>query len=335
MATLWLKFPDELLATASFSAEEQKKFSSIFSPDENSPWRDALKRLGLKNPANPQPLIKWHKNAPYFNWAQFAQIISCGAMEPVKSSNGQYAFAARYSMVSFWNLVRAQWTITRYLQIPHEDSIAESLALGIAMQFLILRLGSKSKFLAQWLAAPPSAPPSFRKIVTEIQSIQLRRTKMSYVWLELFPGLQRKEDGEALPEFFWDDEIPRAVKAEVSEATGEWKAMPVCAGKITGIAVIMNSKPDAESLRNLKSQYNAPLILVFRNGHPKTVEYFPLANALVFLQGGILSHACTVAREMNIPAVTAPAESFGEFLNTKEDKIWLEIDGAVGRIKAL
>jgi phosphohistidine swiveling domain-containing protein len=200
------------------------------------------------------------------------------------------------------------------------------------MQSLMIRLGSNAQQLPQWLVSPADAPGSYRKIVEDINDIQIRRTQMSYVWKEIFasPGEGDEAAAVAAPEFFWDDEAHGAAKP-AAQNTSNWKGLPVCAGKLAGLAVVMNSKTEIATLESLKKHYNAPLILVFRHARPQTVEYFGVASALVFCEGGVLSHACTVAREMNIPCITALGPDFFDFASSSE-KLWLTLDGAAGTI---
>jgi hypothetical protein len=57
----------------------------------------------------------------------------------------------------------------------------------------------------------------------------------------------------------------------------------------------------------------------------------------LFAEGGVLSPACTVARERNIPSITGLGPGFFELIKAS-DKLWLNMDGStatVARIPAL
>jgi pyruvate,water dikinase len=341
MDTLWLKFPDEVLFSSRFSVAEKRRLEDIFSvSDSTSAWRQALDRIGLSQPGHDR-LIRWHRDAPYFNWSCMAQTVSGGAVHAVKK-DGYYQMCVSYSPNDLWALLRSQWKIARFLKPKKEQNsdIAESIALGIALQALVLRLGSNVDKMASWLAAPDSAPKEYRKTLRQIQAVQMRRTEISHVWKEAFPGDHGPEGAtESLSEFFWDDNVPvdepvAAVERPVSD--GQWKGLSVCGGQVTGLAVAVPSAPDPAALAALKDAYNAPLILVFRRARPETTELFGHAAALLFAEGGVLSHACTVARERNIPAITGLGPGFFELIKAGE-KVWLNIDGraaTVARIPA-
>ena len=338
MTTLWLKFPDEILSANSFTKNEQQKLSAIFSSsDPHSPWLHALALLNLKGAQ--APMIKWFSGCPYYNWSEMTRLVSGNIIAPVKTKDGGYTFQTRYSMRGIGILLATQWKITRFLTRPSHASgtIAESIALGIALQSLIMRLGGNMEKLATSLAAITTARPQDQKILEQIQAVQLRRTAISSVWNDFLPEQDNEESISGLPDFFWDNDIPSpaTTKAETqSSLLDHWKAMAVSGGKITGLAVAVGRNDTVKSLSSLKSKYNAPLILVFRNARPQSAEFFSVADGLLFAEGGVLSHACTVAREMNIPTITALGAAFFAQINSGE-KIWLTIDGLVGTVEII
>jgi phosphoenolpyruvate synthase/pyruvate phosphate dikinase len=88
-----------------------------------------------------------------------------------------------------------------------------------------------------------------------------------------------------------------------------------------------------EKLEDLHGRLGEPLVLLFAQARPETVELFPFASGLVFAEGGALSHACTVAREMNIPAVTAVGIGFLKQVEAAgEGVVRVTIDGGTGRV---
>jgi phosphohistidine swiveling domain-containing protein len=343
MATLWLKFPDEVLFSSRFSDDDKRKLENIFSTaDLQSPWQQALARLRFKATEPDVRLINWHDRAPYFNWSCLARTVSGGAIQPVLAPDGGYEMQVSYKRPYLWALLASQWKIARFARPDgqKENDLAGSIALGLVLQALVLRLGAQTGHMAAWLAAPDVAPQQYRKTIRQIQAVQMRRTDMSNVWKEAFPASSgEKAPMEDLPDFFWDDAAPgpgNKATSPLAEAgkDGVWKGVSVCVGTVTGLAVAVPAVPGPAKLLALKEKYKAPLILVFRRARPETTELFSYADALVFAEGGVLSHACTVAREMSIPSVTAVGPGFYDFVGNGE-KIWLSLDGGGATVKIL
>lgn len=329
MATLWLKFPDEILLHGCFSGEKKQELEKIFSPaDTASPWNKALAMIGLRPSPGQEELVRWRGDIPYFNWSCMVLTVSGGALHVARNDGGGHSLD--FNIRKLPALLSAQWNITRFLRRPVDTGLVESIALGIVLQSLIMRLGSKAGHMAGWLASPASVPKQYKTIIRDIQAVQVRRTEMSYVWSGIFPPSEGKESvDDSLPASFWDDEHPVAESAvrKDDSSTRVWKGIPVCAGKLTGLAVAVTGRDDMNSLRGMKVLYNAPLILVFRNARPETTELFGIADAVLFSEGGVLSHACTVAREMNIPSATGFGPAFFSVVKDSE-KIWLSLDGS-------
>lgn len=70
-------------------------------------------------------------------------------------------------------------------------------------------------------------------------------------------------------------------------------------------------------------------ILVADHGDPGLVIVFPLVKGLLFENGGALSHAAIVARELGVPAVTALSGIMGWL----ENDDWVELDGQSGQVR--
>jgi len=338
MATLWLKFPDEVLFSSRFSSEDKRKLENIFSTmDPQSPWSQALARLRFRATEPNIRLIDWRRDAPYFNWSCLAGVVSGGAVQAVRAPDGGYEMRISYKREHLWALLASQWRIARFLRpdAREKNDLAESIALGLVLQALILRLGAQAGQMPGWLAAPDVAPQQYRKTIR-----QMRRTDMSNVWKDVFPASAGENaPPEGLPDFFWDDAAPvpgnKAAQPPADAGKdGVWKGLSVCAGTVTGLAVAVPAVPEPAKLLALKEKYKAPLILVFRRARPETTELFSYADAVVFTEGGVLSHACTVAREMSIPSVTAVGPGFYELVKSGE-KIWLSLDGSGATVKIL
>lgn len=341
MDTLWLKFPDEVLLGHVYTAETKKKLEDIFSnATPQSQWMKSLAILGIKSGSiNNEPMIYWYMNVPYFNWTYYVSLISGGSVSLHKSESGGYVLRFNSGFRQIISLISIQWKIARFLAKANivEDILIESIALGIALQAQIFRLGADSDKMPEWLAARDLTPQKHLNTINQIQAIQVRRTHISDVWKEHFNVSEQSEHNiEGLPDYFWDDDIPKEnVKTfptqNISE-DGAWKGKSVCAGMVSGIAIVVKPKFKADDFLNIRKEYDAPLIFIFKNARPESVELFECADAVVFCNGGVLSHACTVAREMNIPCVTAIGSEFYESIKGRAS-LWLHVDAREGKVE--
>lgn len=340
MAALWMKFPEEVLFANHFKEEEKAALEVVFSiENENSAWRKALDVLHLQSPEGAGNMLYWFEGAPYFNWSAYAYIVSGGMMQPVKDKDAGYKVISRSGFKSLWALLKTQWYISRFLAQKHEglDPLVESLALGIALQASIMRLGEGQEHMAQWLSDIDKAPKQHHSVLKQIQSIQVRRTEISECWHEVFsPSQDDIHSRDDMPEFFWDDNVPQLSKpkerASAAAQKSEWSGRSVFAGSMTGLAAAVRPNVSPEELKALKAEYNAPLILVFKNARPETVELFSYADAVIFGTGGVLCHACTIAREMQMPSVTALGTDIFDQIRNSPDKVWLQVDGQSGHV---
>ncbi len=335
MTTLWLKFPDEALFTARFSEADQRVLDDVFSLSPQSPFMRALALIGLNPPAPDTHMIYWHHALPYFNWSALVRIISGGTIHARKTLGDGYAFGHSYAPKHLWALMRGYWNMTRFLAQPQNDAdmLAQSIGLGFIMQSLVLRLGTHVDMMPAWLASPATTPKQYRPVLGEIQRIQLRRTQLSHVWGALFPNAGTANDTAGAPAYFWDDAIPPHIPPPAPEQ--KTKGVSVCAGVVTGIAMAVRDMRDAGRIKALKGQLNAPVILVFRYARPETTELFTLADGMVFCEGGVLSHACTIAREYNKPAITQMGQSFFDGIEAAVAPVWVTMDGAIGTLTPL
>jgi phosphohistidine swiveling domain-containing protein len=341
MATLWLKFSEDAALPAPLDAAERRKLQAIYdAQDENSVFRRAARALGLPVKTAGDLLLRWHRDLPYINWSLMVDAIACGWLGVIPAADGGFEYAARSRPFALLKLLRSQWKTGVYLGprlIPgaplpesNEERLLESTALGLALQAIMLRLPPhRPQELARWLAAPESAPAKVRRTVLQMQAIQRRRTQLSPAWFELFPPRESREIDA--PAFFWDD--PPAEKPAVAPAAAtdlsraHWPGLPVCAGQVSGRAVIVRS------VKNFRPP-PAPefTVLVFPRARAETTEIFSHAAALLFAEGGALSHACTVAREQGIPCVTGLGPDFLRALEAAENP-WLSVDGAAGIVQ--
>lgn len=339
MATLWMKAPDDVLLFLSFTGEEQKRLETIFSADDKkSPWRSAVKALGLKTPPL-QKLIYWHHDAPYFNATAMTGVTSNGGVQVVPRPDGKYAFQLK--PLRLFALLVSQWKVARFLQrhlgreypLPPspDERLVEGLALGIALQSVLMRLDKNATaHMAEWLASPEKIPRLYRKTFAQIQAIQLRRTSLSPVWRELFPARPENEESrQPLPDYFWDAPENTVERAAIPKKEAGWKGMGIYGGEVSGRVVVVTSMSIA---REVLAQERGAVILVFRRARPETTELFSFAKGVLFAEGGALSHACTVAREQNMPCITGLGADFFEQIAQSGD-VWIFMDGATGVVE--
>ncbi len=329
--TLWFRFPDDTAASLVFTEAEKRKFEDVFSVDDKgSVWNRALDMLGLGN-VSKDKLILWHRDTPYFNWSSLIGVISGGAITPLRKGDAGYGFYVSYAPRNLWRLFAGQWKSARFLQrkFAQEDALAESIALGLVMQAMILRLGKEAETgLPKWLSGAADIPQRYKKTVSQIQSVQVRRTALSSAWEDILPSSDMHEPG--LPDYFWNE--PPLLQSSENEAKlqsggSRWSGLPVCAGRVTGKLVVIKSLKNADVIKG-----DMPLVLLFKRARPEAVELYPQAAAVVFAEGGVLSHACVVAREMNIPSVTGLGADFFDAVAQHDGKT-VTVDGSGGVVE--
>lgn len=349
MPTLWLKFSDEISLPTPLTPEEEDRLEDIYDAMKpGSVLSRALALLGMASPG--EAMLRWHHGYPYINWSRFVDTVSCGWIVVQPSAAGQFAYAPRNNLMNTFALLKSQWKTERYVarttgyhaDDAHllrgiDDRLVESTALGLALQALLLRLPKHTpQDFAGWLADPGAAPLAVRKTVMQVQAIQKHRTLLSPAWAELFPPRREPAHSLPAPDWFWDEPPPAEARPDPVVGNPDvtaWQGLPVCAGQVSGRAILMRS---LESSVSALEPSDFP-ILVFPRARPETVEAFGPAAALLFAEGGALSHACTVAREQGIPCITALGPEFLDALEKRlhNGKVWLSIDGAAGHVRVL
>ena len=170
-----------------------------------------------------------------------------------------------------------QWKVEKFLAgsgtsepleaLSKEAQQVRSLALGICQQALVMRLPAHDeKTFARWVMKPNLAPQGARATLRRILQIAQERDDLSSAW-----GQEE-----------WIEASTPPLKPSPPRS---WQGLPVSPGRVQGVV--------------------GREILLFRFARPNAVEKFEGASALLFSYGGVLSHACSVARERGIPAVTA------------------------------
>lgn len=340
MPTLWMNFPEDSISQRQFGAAAQKRLEDIFNlADQTSPWRRAIALLRMPLPAAETQMIAGHKGVPYVNGSALGYIASGGIVVAVPDGAQGFRFSAPRAILKLPRVIALQWRVTRFIQerladraAPDTNAITESLALGLALQTLLMRLDTKTAArMPQYLADPAAAPLLHRKTFSWIQALQLRRTALSPAWHDLFADAPAVDHSRKLPPFYWCDQAPDAppIEAAPPPQTNIFKGQPVCAGRAEAAAEIVTHLADTPPSRADKPVY------VFRYARPETTVYFPQAGALVFAHGGVLSHACVVARDMGIPCVTGVGDDFFERISTSGAGLRLAVDGSNGDVEII
>ncbi len=329
--TLWLRFSEDAGLPQNLTQEEQAILTVIFDVHgTHSLWRDAIQLLGLAVPYE-MPHLRWVDNVPYINWSAVVAMIGGGWMS-VEPAGEAYVYKTRNRPLRLLRFLWSQFRLSLYLArrlkedapwpASQHQQITESLALGIALLALTMRLPRHDQTqLAAWLANPATSPPEARNTLRDIQQIQLRRTRLSPAWHLWFP--QRPDEASRLwPEFFWNDPPDIVRELDIPAEATAWKGLPVSGGMVTGRAVLVDRMDIPDS--------SDPLVLVFPRARPDTTEYFHRAVAIVYAEGGALSHACTIAREQGVTCVTAVGR--GILAALRDNPGWLRVDGQSGTV---
>ena len=283
---LWVEFADEVIPPK-ISDSELILLESVF--------KKALARLDC-TPKETDRFFKLEKDIPSLDLNLLLQALSRSALYANRSESGALRISARNSFMHFLAMLKLQFRIERFLSIPTpahsepEESRIRSMALGICMQVLYLRLPRHSpKELSRWLMKPEIAPPLAQRTVRQLLGIQNIRNTLSFAWNGFFgtendaPATRTLGQEEALP-------IP---------AKHEWEGLPVSPGQLESSYVLDPTSIPGECT-----------VLIFSNARPETVRFFPYAQAVLYIRGGVLSHACCVARERKIPCITGLGREF-------------------------
>jgi phosphohistidine swiveling domain-containing protein len=338
--TLWLRFSDDTNLPDTLDPDAQVRLERIFddvSPD--SEWNKAMGLLGFKTRSASEGLLKWRQGSPYINWSNLVSIVGAGAVEVTPSQDGGYTYKVRYTPQSVLGLMASQWKISRFLirafakdkgeDTSRSDQIVRSLALGQALLALTLRLPKHTpETLAQWLRDPSALPRGLKKTVEDILQIQKERTKLSDAWTEIFPVQSLSAPVSDLPAYFWNAGPDRpSEETAIHPIKDRWKGLPIAGEVATGRAILVGRD-------GVLPEGTDPMVLIFARARPETVEFFPAAAAVLYAEGGAMSHACTVAREDGVTCITAIGRDFIRQIG-ELGPVWLSVDGANGEIKVI
>lgn len=229
-----------------------------------------------------------------------------------------------------------RWRLTRVLTGQIADVRARMLQrlASDAAELLSLREESKSALLALGGEERRLIREAARRLVGSGQ-LSIGDDIELLTWHEVTAALQGREpvpranlelrrkahraalEGEALPEHFRGRPAGRAPQPSPdAEVLRGWAASP---GAVRGTARVVTSAAEGQSL--------APGdILVARSTDPSWTPLFMVAGGIVLEEGGPLSHAAIVARELGLPAVLKVAGATTLIRDGEE----ISVDGTAG-----
>lgn len=355
-SVLWLKFDNDTSLPYPLTKTEKEKLTLIFNLKTNSPFKKALNCLGLESRTSSKNLITWFEDTAYVNWSFFVTTVSCGTIKIIPSKNG-YQMKPNYSLFSLLKLIKTQWKIQNFIEnaensptdLDHtEAAIQQSLALGLVILALTLRLSSKSQSnLAESLLSMDAAAKKDQATLKLIQSLQVKRTSLSRAWEKLFVKRPNCENPWPGPDFLWgpEDSPPEDIIRWNTNSTNttqnhttpdqnfsepfKWNGIPVCGGNAVGTLFYCKDFSQ-KSLHNIKT-LGTPIVLAFPYAKPESVDFFPYSAALLFAHGGFVSHACTVAREHGIPCITNLGKQFSRWCAENSGQL-VEVNATEGKV---
>lgn len=301
---LWVKVSDEVGIPSVLSPEEETKLASIFNgADPASAWRRALASVGMNMAPAEAPVLRFVAGVPYFNGSLLAWVSSHGTVWPKPATDGGVAYESSLGVLGLFRVLYGQWKVEFFLKAPSGSlaPIEESIALGLAIQSLMQRFPSKSDHdTASWLASPASAPAALRGTLEKVLTLQKRRNSLSKEWAALFRGVSPSSVSQESPAHFWNEPAtaPVAPVAFSAFAGGKRKGIPICPGQTEAELFLV------EHEKNTQLPPGVPFVLLFPKARPETTELFSSGVAVLFGEGGALSHACSVARESGVICVS-------------------------------
>lgn len=307
MDEVWIRFGEDSGIPERMNMESFKKLATLFdATNAHTMWHQALRVLGMDMLPPQSGIVKLSGDVPLVNWSYMTRVVSGGSVTLVATAEGGAKAVPRLNLLTLWRLFRTHWRVSQYLlprlkidaPLPaHDDEkIVESLALGLCLLSLTQRLKEANEVnLAAWLKTPETLSPVMRKTVEQIQAIQKRRTLLSPVWRNMFPSLPQEVTAH-----------PAATPDQANGNTIRWKGIGVSGDAVSGKAMVFQSIGDFHAYNHSHDK----IIAVFPRARPETVEVFSRVLAVLYGDGGTLSHACTVAREYNLPCITGLGQGF-------------------------
>ncbi len=310
----------------------------------------AIEPLGDPDSNEPVRFFKLMDSFPCINFSLLISTLTSGGLVAVQTQTG-YELEASVRPQKLLANLRLHFRIEPRLEVIMAEVAKEevngrdknrldrlrtqSLALGIAQEILSLRLPRVGDAkLARWLIDPRRAPLSARRTLGQLLAVQKLRDNISFCWSGFFEmnasegdeSVDSLTDEVLVPEFFWQDALARTHPQATHSASEvlsadlglqqRWSGVPICGGFAEGdfeyIDILSRSWREAGALNSGAGKK----IFVFKSPRIETIEFFDHASGIVFIQGGLLNHTCSVVRERNIPCITQVGQSFFEAIKT-------------------
>jgi hypothetical protein len=167
--------------------------------------------------------------------------------------------------------------------------------------------------LAEWLADPAHAPRAAEKTLQLLSRIQSKRSALSSAWNERFHSSSELTAPDEFPEHFWDS-FRFAPRAPAKSGTTRFEGSPVFPGVGEGVL-----------------RFRSGELALHPTAHPGALQ--AEARALFFCRGGVLSHACVLARENKIPCITGLGSALEEELRTNGGALRIRFDAGQGWVE--
>lgn len=320
-ADSWVPFDEEAGVPWPLGEEAWARLEGAFTPaNAGSVLNRALLELGLRRDLEPGSWLKRDGGHLYVNRRRLAAAVSCGA-------------AGTVNPLAYGRLLLFQFRLEGFLAralagaaAPHsdEEALVLSTALALAMMTLALRLPPHDgAALARWLADPVTAPSAAKAVLPRLHAIQLRRTELRGAW-ERYLGTETR--GTEAQE--------TVALAQDAPIMGLFHGQPVHGGRVSGTLIAVKDLPRSEErAAQLVAGVPRPRILFLRHARPEAVLFYPHVDAVAFGEGGALSHACVVAREQRLPAVTALGAPLWSRLHGGATPRTALLDGVAGTLE--
>jgi len=172
-------------------------------------------------------------------------------------------------------------------------------------------------------------------LIEEVKDLLLKKKKLSKEEMgrrdKCFVGLWK--NGKA--NYYSGNRAEEIAKQELGplykiSATNELEGTPANPGKFSGIARILYAG-NMENLREVRKSFKKGEILITEMTQPNVMDIASKAGAVVTDEGGMLSHAAIISRELKIPCIVGT--HFATTLIKNGDKV--EVDANKGIVKIL
>jgi len=172
-------------------------------------------------------------------------------------------------------------------------------------------------------------------LIEEVGDLMFKKKKLSKEEMrkrdKCFVGLWK--NGKA--SYYSGDKAEEIAKQELGplykiSATNKLKGTVANLGKFSGIAHILHAG-NMENVREVRKSFKKGEILITEMTQPSIMDIASKAGAIVTDEGGMLSHAAIISRELKIPCIVGT--HFATTLIKNGDKI--EVDANKGIVKIL